>query len=452
MSAAGRSPIVQVLLKGRASALIALACALVFARQWGDGTAPTDAMFFRNAVEVWSGRPAGFFLSILGHASVEHILVNVLVILLYGAILEARIGALRLLATFAVSGVAGNALGILWEPAVSSIGASGGAMGIVGGLVAHGIRSGRSPWDFFGTVVARPLLLVIALMIGIGFVPGSFLDNAAHFGGMIGGFGFVWLFGAPGGIGRAGLAARIAGLVFLVESTAYALNPVLDARYYATRVTAFGERNEFGRARTALERLERLEPESTARLATVERLARPLESVGSPLPTFARIPYAEVLWHSGRREEANAIVDRIEEEMRALLRPDVLDVAERARLENNLAWLLVVFDRDLDEAWRLAVRATAVARHPAFVGTLGVVALRRGDAEGARRLLEESVRAYVSPRDESSRANDLYYLSIALSQLGRKDDAIRRFEEAREIAPDAAIAEEALSALGPRGV
>lgn len=443
-----RSALLLLLARGRAAALIVFACTAVFLWQTESGYPDGAPPFYRTAFAVWRGDFRGFFLSILGHAGFLHFAMNAVVILLYGAILEIRLGAVRLVVTFLVSGVMGNAFGILWSPAISSIGASGGAMGLVGGLFAFGIRSGRSPWDFFGTAIARPLLVVVAIMLALGFVPGNILDNAAHLGGLVGGFVYVFVFGMPGVTARAGVVGRIAAAVLFFEATVYALNPVLDARYWATRVIAFGTSDEFQAAREGLERFERLEPDAGARQAIVLSLLEPGPMVEGP--EMAGFAYAEVLHHSGRREEAGPFVDRIVARHREVLGKAMLHPEERATLQNNLAWTLLVFGRDPSEAWALASEATRVARHPAFVGTLGVAALRRGNFETARVLLEESVRKY-DPRLESSRANDLYYLSIALSRLGRRDEARRRFEEAHALAPEAAIADEALEALGPRG-
>lgn len=125
--------------------------------------------------------------SLFIHGSLLHLAFNMLALWQVGQLTERIFGSARFVALYLVAGVAGGVASVLWNPHVNSVGASGAIFGILGGLLAFMRRenSGVPP-----TVIkdlqsaALPFLL---FNLGAGFIyPNT--DNAAHIGGLIGGF------------------------------------------------------------------------------------------------------------------------------------------------------------------------------------------------------------------------------------------------------------------------
>ena len=90
------------------------------------------------------------------------------------------------------------------------MGASAGIFGLLGALIAYGVLS--------KSLVARRLQTVCLLNAGIGFIMGGFLpmiDNAAHLGGLAGGFVVAYLAGLPGWVDDT--KEKLWGLLSLVS-------------------------------------------------------------------------------------------------------------------------------------------------------------------------------------------------------------------------------------------
>jgi rhomboid protease GluP len=132
---------------------------------------------------------AGFF-----HGGVMHIFFNSWALLSVGSEVETIFGTARFLVFYFVANVCGFLASMYWTPN-PSLGASAALFGLIGVMVALGtmakssmgdaIRSHYLTWAGYGFIMA-------VLMPGI--------DNAAHVGGFIGGFGAAWLAGMPGRI------------------------------------------------------------------------------------------------------------------------------------------------------------------------------------------------------------------------------------------------------------
>ncbi len=80
----------------------------------------------------------------------------------------------------------------LWSTGVS-VGASAGLMGLIGAMIAVTVRY---PSSISSAVRGLYVRWVIYILI-IGFLPGLNIDNAAHLGGLAGGFGCAYLAGLP---------------------------------------------------------------------------------------------------------------------------------------------------------------------------------------------------------------------------------------------------------------
>jgi hypothetical protein len=107
--------------------------------------------------------------------------MNFLALMGLGRIIEVFLHRSHLAIVFLFSVLAGSLCSVWMMPGKTSVGASGGLMGLIGLLVIAGWRRARwLPEKFL-----RGVLLSVALTAGIGLVGFEFIDNAAHFGGLL---------------------------------------------------------------------------------------------------------------------------------------------------------------------------------------------------------------------------------------------------------------------------
>jgi rhomboid protease GluP len=139
-----------------------------------------------------------------------HIALNMMGLYNVGTIVEEIYGTRRMFAAYTGATIMGFTLSAMWAPRVPSLGASAGIFGLLGALIAYGVLS--------KSLVARRLQTVCLMNAGVGFMMGGFLpmiDNAAHLGGLVGGFVVAWLAGLPRWVDDT--AEKTWGLVSLVS-------------------------------------------------------------------------------------------------------------------------------------------------------------------------------------------------------------------------------------------
>ncbi len=136
--------------------------------------------------EWWRLVTAGFL-----HGNVLHILMNSWVLFDVGAQVEEAYGAARMIVIYLLASVAGFFLSSIWS-ANLSVGASAGIMGLVGAMIALGVGRRASR----GAVAMRGMYVrYVIYMVVLGFLP--FIDQAAHIGGLVGGFCAAYVAGTP---------------------------------------------------------------------------------------------------------------------------------------------------------------------------------------------------------------------------------------------------------------
>ncbi len=173
----------------------------LFGRGSGDsGTLIRAGASLTHAVqsgEYWRLASAMFL-----HANWLHLAVNVFMLWFLGRFFEQLVGGVRFFVVYFAAGVLGNLASHLWRTGPVSVGASSSIFGILGGaLVVLLLSKGKVPESW-----RRSMIFILALVIGLNFLPGldiKVIDNFAHLGGLVGGalFGMV-LFRATGGLGR----------------------------------------------------------------------------------------------------------------------------------------------------------------------------------------------------------------------------------------------------------
>jgi rhomboid protease GluP len=134
----------------------------------------------------WRLVTAGFL-----HGSMLHILMNSWVLFDLGAQVEAVYGASRMWVIYFVSSVAGFYASAWWNPGIS-IGASAGLCGLIGAMIALGVRHRNPMGDAIRGMYVRWAVytLIFGLMV-------SGIDNAAHIGGLAVGFGVAYVAETP---------------------------------------------------------------------------------------------------------------------------------------------------------------------------------------------------------------------------------------------------------------
>lgn len=127
------------------------------------------------------------FTSMFLHFGFQHLLNNMIMLLVTGWNLELEMGTIPFLLTYLISGLAGNVLSgfldLRMGELVVSAGASGAIFGIIGALLYVVIRNRGRVRNISG----RGMVIMVLLSLYFGFASAG-VDNAAHLGGLAAGF------------------------------------------------------------------------------------------------------------------------------------------------------------------------------------------------------------------------------------------------------------------------
>lgn len=124
------------------------------------------------------------------HGDLLHILFNMLWLRDVGGQTESFFDSSRFWVIYAISGITGSLLSLAvgeWYV----VGASGAIFGLFGALIYYGWH--RSGW--FGSMVARRLIIWVIVIFVYGLLPGNNVSNAGHLGGFLGGAAVAALLG-----------------------------------------------------------------------------------------------------------------------------------------------------------------------------------------------------------------------------------------------------------------
>lgn len=128
--------------------------------------------------EYWRLISAAFL-----HANFMHIAANVSSLYFLSKIFLKFYNYFQLFAIFIITAIVGNLFSIIFYPVTTSLGASGGICGLLGFLIIFTYKNRNLfPLEFSKNMIVSVLFLVI-----LGIVGYDFIDNAAHFGGLISG-------------------------------------------------------------------------------------------------------------------------------------------------------------------------------------------------------------------------------------------------------------------------
>lgn len=137
--------------------------------------------------EWWRLVTAGFL-----HGGLLHILMNCWVLFDLGAQVEEIYGASRMWVIYLVSSVFGFYVSAVWNPVAPSVGASAALFGLIGAMIALGVRHNNP----MGAAIRGMYIRWAVYGLLFSLIPG--IDMAAHIGGIVAGFGIAYLAGLPG--------------------------------------------------------------------------------------------------------------------------------------------------------------------------------------------------------------------------------------------------------------
>ena len=139
---------------------------------------------------VWQGQSWRLATATLMHVNFLHFWMNFLGLLALARIIEQTIHRALVPVVFFASATCGSIFSLLLYPQTTSVGASGGLMGLVGFLaVAAMVNREKYPPKYL-----RRLLQAIVFVGVFGAIGFAMIDNGAHLGGLLGGAALGWLF------------------------------------------------------------------------------------------------------------------------------------------------------------------------------------------------------------------------------------------------------------------
>lgn len=136
----------------------------------------------------WRLITAGFL-----HGGVFHILMNSWIIFDLGTQVEEIYGTSRYLVLYFVTTIAGFFASGWWTASVS-VGASAALFGLIGAMIALGVRQRHTPT---GAAMRGHYTQWAIWGLAMGLLPGFSIDNAAHIGGLASGFVLGYAIGTP---------------------------------------------------------------------------------------------------------------------------------------------------------------------------------------------------------------------------------------------------------------
>src|SRR3989475_307204 len=155
----------------------------------GGSTNEATLMAFgvKSNAEIAQGQWWRFVTPIFIHIGLLHLFFNSYALWIVGPQVEKLYGSARFVILYVLTGVAGVYGSYSYHPYTISAGASGAIFGLFGVLLVFGIRYRDSIPPFFKRAVGTGVLPVIIINLIIGFTLRSFVDNAAHIGGLLAG-------------------------------------------------------------------------------------------------------------------------------------------------------------------------------------------------------------------------------------------------------------------------
>jgi len=126
-------------------------------------------------------RPWTIITSMFLHGGTTHLFFNMYALLLFGNLIEQKVGKIRFLWVYFTSGILASLAFAFFRPASAAVGASGAIMGILGVTIIL-LPHLRVLFFFFIPMSMRTAGIIMALVDAFGLFPG--VAGTAHLGGM----------------------------------------------------------------------------------------------------------------------------------------------------------------------------------------------------------------------------------------------------------------------------
>lgn len=149
------------------------------------------------------------------HIGIFHLLFNMYALYVIGSQAESFFGKIKYLIIYLFSAVSASLLSLMFSANVISAGASGAIFGLMGALLYFGYHYRI----YLGNVIKSQILPIIVINLLFGFLV-SGVDNAAHIGGLIGGFLMAMVLGVPEHNDKS---SRINGMILLLIYLAFVI-------------------------------------------------------------------------------------------------------------------------------------------------------------------------------------------------------------------------------------
>ena len=115
------------------------------------------------------------------HGGVLHVVMNCYAFLMFGRLCEALSSRAHMAIVFLLSCIGGGLLSLYFLPNVTSVGASGGIVGLLGYITVYAFRRRR----FIAPEFRKSLLINIGFLFVFGLVLYNVVDNFGHLGGLL---------------------------------------------------------------------------------------------------------------------------------------------------------------------------------------------------------------------------------------------------------------------------
>src|SRR5262245_1899240 len=144
-----------------------------------------------------NGEPWRLFTAMFLHFGVLHIALNMWALWDLGQVTEKLYGSVYFLVLYVFAGLAGSLASLWWHPDVNSAGASGAIFGVLGGLFAFVVNPKTRIPAAIAAAHRNSAAIFIVYNLVNGFALSGIIDNAAHVGGLVGGFAMGWVLARP---------------------------------------------------------------------------------------------------------------------------------------------------------------------------------------------------------------------------------------------------------------
>ena len=196
---------------------IMILCTIIFFLTYLLGEGSYDAYTLYNFGAVYSpaikiGQVWRLLTGTFLHAGLIHLFTNMYSLYLIGTQLENFVGKKKFILIYLISAISGSLMSSIFSENIS-VGASGAIFGLLGSMLYFGYHYRL----YLGSVLRAQIIPIILLNLFLGFTL-SGIDNAAHIGGLIGGYLATM---AVGITGKSTKTDQINGSIVLVIYLAF---------------------------------------------------------------------------------------------------------------------------------------------------------------------------------------------------------------------------------------